>query len=319
MSVLRRVARRVSRILITITVLCGVVLSVFIVADSPNQQLKSASTPPGTASQVEALVAASIHIQRASAAVLRDVANASNDTWATEFDIPSGTVCVTRTQCVYGDRSGARTIVLYGDSHARQWLPALNTVAINHHARLVLLGQNGCPVVTLDFSGTYYLPSCTETQAKSLSVIKSLHPEMVIVADSTNDHIFTESEWEIGIETTLSSLEPLALRVVVLQDPAVFTTSPPMCISQFPTDIQTRCSIDIPNPNNPILANAEQLAAKASHVPYILTQQWFCTATLCSPVVGNFLTHFDISHITASYSAYLTAVLAEALKPYFTN
>lgn len=297
-------------------VAAGVVIGVIVTSRPIATTPAAAVPPPGSPRQVAALVASSVNIERADATVLRAVANADNDTFAVEFHMPPGTICDRPTQCVYGDRTGTRTLVLYGDSHARQWLPALATIARERRDRLVLLGQNGCPVVTMDFAGTTYLPSCVTTQRTSLRVIAALHPATVIVADSTNDHEFTKAQWTAGLDRTLTSLLALHLRVVVLQDPTVFTASPPVCVSQHPNAIQTACAVDNPNPGDPILATAEQAAAAASHVPYIWTDQWFCTPTRCSPVVGNFLTHFDVSHITASYATYLTTVLGDALAPY---
>jgi hypothetical protein len=282
------------------------------------QARSTGHTTPGTVSQVRALVAASIKIKNANAKVLAEAANAGKDNWAGEFKIRPGTACVTATQCVYGDLSGTKTVVLYGDSHARQWLPALNTVAIDQDARLVLLGQDGCPMVSVDFAGSkVYSSSCTATQADAFRVIRSLSPEMVILGDSTFDTGFSRAKWEAGLKATFKAIAPTGAQIVVLQDDTEFTVAPPACISRYPTKIQTECSVDNPNYMMPILTTAERAEANASHVPYIWTQQWLCPASRCSPVVGNFITHFDRGHITASYATYLTGVLAAALRAYF--
>jgi hypothetical protein len=313
---------RASRHLVSVTVLTGCVLisSLVLYAVSPAPATTPGTPPPGTPSQVQALVAASTQIKRANAAVLKEVSTAGKDTWAVEFKIAPDTSCLRATQCDYGDKSGPKTIVLYGDSHARQWLPALNTIAANADARLVLLGQDGCPVVSLDLSRYAQYPStCAKTRTTSLRVIKSLHPALVILADSTEFVGISRASWEHGLEATIKTISTTGAKVVVLQDDTEFSQAPPACISRFPTQIQHECSVDNPNPMVPIITSAERAAAKAVGVPYILTQQWLCPVGHCSPVVGNFLTHFDRGHLTASYATYLTTVLDDALLPYLPS
>jgi peptidoglycan/LPS O-acetylase OafA/YrhL len=47
--------------------------------------------------------------------------------------------------CTYGDKSSDKTIVLYGDSHAAQWFPALEKLANENGFKLVSLTKSACP------------------------------------------------------------------------------------------------------------------------------------------------------------------------------
>jgi SGNH domain (fused to AT3 domains) len=47
--------------------------------------------------------------------------------------------------CVYGNRSSEITVVLFGDSHAMQWFPALNRIAKERDWRLLGLTKATCP------------------------------------------------------------------------------------------------------------------------------------------------------------------------------
>ncbi|HVX32057.1 MAG TPA: SGNH hydrolase domain-containing protein, partial [Solirubrobacterales bacterium] len=47
--------------------------------------------------------------------------------------------------CVYGDTRGHRTLILFGDSHALQFFPALEVVAERNRWRLVVLTKRECP------------------------------------------------------------------------------------------------------------------------------------------------------------------------------
>ena len=46
--------------------------------------------------------------------------------------------------CLYGDRSGHRTLILFGDSHALQQFPALEVVAERNRWWLVVLTKREC-------------------------------------------------------------------------------------------------------------------------------------------------------------------------------
>jgi peptidoglycan/LPS O-acetylase OafA/YrhL len=48
-------------------------------------------------------------------------------------------------ECVYGNPSSKTTVVLFGDSHAMQWFPALNELAKERDWRLVGLTKAACP------------------------------------------------------------------------------------------------------------------------------------------------------------------------------
>jgi peptidoglycan/LPS O-acetylase OafA/YrhL len=48
-------------------------------------------------------------------------------------------------ECVYGNPSSKTTVVLFGDSHAMQWFPALNEFAKERNWRLVGLTKAACP------------------------------------------------------------------------------------------------------------------------------------------------------------------------------
>jgi hypothetical protein len=197
------------------------------------------------------------------------------------------------------------------------WLPALNSFAIAHSAKIVVLGEDGCPWAKVNFKGTHYMTSCTTSATDSINVILALKPKLVILGDSTFATGISKTKWITAAEATLKAIAPSKAKVVVMEDMTEFTEAPPTCLSRYPTNIQHECSVNNPNHSMAIDPAAEQTAAKAEKVPYLLDQQWFCTSTRCSPVVGNFVTHFDRGHITASYATYLTTVLSTAILPYF--
>ena len=51
--------------------------------------------------------------------------------------------------CIYGVPSASTTVVVYGDSHAAQWMPAIDAIGKVRLWRIVLLIKTGCPAVNL--------------------------------------------------------------------------------------------------------------------------------------------------------------------------
>ena len=74
--------------------------------------------------------------------------------------------------CTYGDRSSSKTIVLYGDSHAAQWFPALEKIANENGFKLVSLTKSACPApeVKKVQIGAYKNRDCFKRRENSIKV-----------------------------------------------------------------------------------------------------------------------------------------------------
>ena len=86
------------------------------------------------------------------ATMAADLPASSND-WPSRVFPSLGPVgtdhCVAATSCVFGDSRSRQTIVLFGDSHAVMWLPAIEPAAARRHWRLIVLWQPTCPVARI--------------------------------------------------------------------------------------------------------------------------------------------------------------------------
>jgi len=279
----------------------------------------SASTPPspGNATAVAANVAASSKINSLPSSLLASVSGATNDSaWV---NYPAlGTGCSSATSCVFGDTSSSTTIVLFGDSHAAMWLPALDQIASSHHERLVVLWHGMCPVATLDVNAPAfgYPNACNNARAQSISLIHSLAPKLVIIGEKTAGvpgmhGTYTAKDWLPSLKASINAIKSPSTKVAVLEDTASFPQLVPTCLSIHPTSVQ-KCGVYW-STTKPGLQATQQQAATATGSLYVQTDKWFCTKT-CSPVIGSFIAYMDGTHISASYSVYLSGVLDSALK-----
>jgi hypothetical protein len=268
-----------------------------------------ATVTPGTSAQVAATVAASTSITKLPTDLFDQLPKEPQQNAAVVFHIP--TDCNKPNECVYGDKTAKKTVVLFGDSHIRMWLPPLNEMALAGKFRLVVLGQNGCPVITATLPGTW--SDCATTTEKVVSVINEMKPVTVIMADRTSWlSVVSDAQWQSDLETTFASLAPSKAKVVMIGDIQVFTTNVISCLAAEHKDVQ-KCSVHNPNPGEPGHESAEVAAATADSVPYINPNSWLCTPSTCSPVIGHFLAYWDSYHVSVPYSEYLELVLKTAL------
>jgi hypothetical protein len=56
-----------------------------------------------------------------------------------------GPLGVASEGCVYGETGSHTNVVLFGDSHAAAWFPAMELISTERHWRLVVLAKAGCP------------------------------------------------------------------------------------------------------------------------------------------------------------------------------
>jgi hypothetical protein len=253
---------------------------------------------PGSARQVKRLVAASVKIHSLTSVQDSALPNLAAQNADVLYQIP--TACTTDTACVYGTLTSSQTVVLYGDSHIRMWMPALLPNLAKD--RVVLVGQDGCTALAM--SG-----ACGTARADSLSVIAALHPSLTILADYTSAATVSGAQWKAGLE---SLLEQIGGKIVVIGDITQLNLSPQQCLSVDPSSVQ-KCAVSSPNLGHPGNEAAEVAATRALNVPYINPQNWLCTKK-CSPVIGPFLAYWDKVHISIQYAAYLSKVMGVALK-----
>jgi SGNH domain (fused to AT3 domains) len=264
---------------------------------------------PGSLKQVKAIVSASVKIHRLTSAMQAALPADVHDMASDVYHIPQS--CDTPTECVYGDPSATESVVLYGDSHAEMWLPAIDPIVTSDQLKLIFIGQRGCPVA--DVTAADRFGACEPARMTDISVINEIEPIAVILANRTT-YGFTPAEWQAGMATTLSALSTSGARLAIIGDIQVFNASVPLCLAANPTTIQ-RCSVANPNPRQPGQQAAEESAASAVGALYVNPIPWLCTARRCSPVVGSDIAYWDAFHVTVTYSSYLARVMAAALEP----
>jgi hypothetical protein len=275
---------------------------------------------PGSPKQVAALVAASHKIDVLPRDLDPAFENVGDNTPARYYAVTKNG-CTGVKQCVFGRLGSKTAVVLFGDSHAWMWLPALVNVASSDGFKLVLIWMPGCPAASLSVwnPDTHsVLTACNSFRSSSVALIKKLAPALVLLASRTTNmygahhELFSNAAWQAGLEKTIGALKTKATAVAVIGDITAFNVQLPECLATYPEHVQ-HCSVSNPNKEVDEHVAAERAAAKAEAVAYIDPQPWLCTKT-CSPVIGSMAAYFDSLHVTAVYAAYLSIEFQVALK-----
>ncbi len=222
--------------------------------------------------------------------------------------------------CVYGDPAGSRTVVLFGDSHAAQWFPSLERLALTRHWRLVELTKSSCSAADLLlWHDTLKRPytECETWRRAAIARIEQLRPGLVVVGSSFNYRPATPetdlpAQWRAAWDRTFDQLQGSGARVAAIADTPYMSGSVPECLAE-PANANHagNCTRSLRSS----LRGPEQRAvflAYAGRVTVIDPLSWFCTDA-CPPVVGNVLVYRDSNHMTTTYATLLAPLLGAKL------
>jgi peptidoglycan/LPS O-acetylase OafA/YrhL len=295
------------------------------VRDSPTTLPPAVATADTLDAQVNRLVVQSLASSQVPANLQPSLADAAGDIPAPFVDgCFNGFTDASVHSCFYADRSSSRTIILFGDSHAAMWFPAIDNIANQQHDALVVMAKATCPPLDISiFSPDLGRPytECTQWRAAELQRMTSLHPAVVILGFSreygiANDHVVVDGPaWLSGLSQMIKTIQrETGARVVVMGDDPYPQQSVPGCLSQNLADAGV-CAIPKHYPYyNPGGIPQEESIAASTGAGYVDTDPWFCAATACAVVVGNLLVYRDDNHITATYADWLTPVIGAHLE-----
>jgi len=236
------------------------------------------------------------------------------------------------TPCVYGDAGGAKTVLLIGDSHAAQWLPALLVLANKHHWRLLSLTKSGCPAPSTTVLKSEDRPdvSCNTWREAAFEAVESAHPDLVLVASRMDYHLdgswlikndTNRAIWRAGMVTSLERLRAGAGagagKVVLLGDTPQWAQPVARCLKDHPEDISL-CSNPRRNAVDTVRLANDASAAEEADVLYRRTTSLVCHYEPCPTIIDRWLISSDDDHLTPMYSRLIAPGL-DRLLPSFGN
>ena len=226
--------------------------------------------------------------------------------------------------CFFGDVSHPQsTVVLYGDSHAAQWFPAVVEIADAQHWRLATIIKPGCsPLRFKEEMIPRMVNVCEEWRRAATDDIEELHPDLVLVTsasrhpDAHAKMIEDMRVWEQGVRDTFTTLAKPGVKVRFIRDTPFADVDVPDCLAQAEWDGHTRCEGMSPaEALSPKVYAAEVKAAENfGNVKFLDLSDQMCGPDRCYLEVSGQVIYRDDDHLTASFSRSLAAVLFQRLR-----
>jgi hypothetical protein len=208
-------------------------------------------------------------------------------------------------RCEYGDLTSKRTIVLYGDSHAAQWFPALDLIGKKRGIKIVSLTKSACPSaeVIKELSSQYDVADCQAFRDSSVARIKQIKPLAVILAGmqpftAPYSDESAKSWWLAGERKVFNRIKDATQYPIYLTDTPLPRVDIPDCLVAGRGEA---C-----NTSRPVDPQVARGLLAINPTP------WLCSDK-CPAVIDGIIAYRDKSHLTVAMSEHLSSQLEISL------
>ena len=216
---------------------------------------------------------------------------------------------------MYGDKSGSFTIALVGDSHASQWFPALERLALHEGWKVVTFVKVSCPFVDFPVTNSALkreYRECADFNTATIKRLNEIKPDLTLVSMSRiaihplNDRDKSVAARGASIGRMLGRLPG---RVAIIVDTPYAGIDVPGCLASHLNEFRA-CDIGRGTAFSHDFGKTETIAAEASGAALIdLTAKFVPGPGPLPPVINNMIVYRDQAHMTATFSRSLAPAL----------
>lgn len=219
-------------------------------------------------------------------------------------------------RCVVGDETSDVVVGVYGDSHAAQWFPMFEKIAIKRKWKLIYYTKRGCPPAEIEVYssvlGKVYR-ECGPWRANVLDQMVEDGVKVVFVAHF--DRLLSaetkippwQKEWRAGLRGTFEALEARGIVPVLMEDTPWPGQDVPTCLSRNFADVDA-CSQPVGQAYRDDMYEVRRdFQREGKNVLWV--RQMFCTSTVCPNIVGNLLMYRDDNHVTVTYASFIAPLV----------
>lgn len=227
--------------------------------------------------------------------------------------------------CTFGDRVAGTNVALIGNSHAAQWLPAIELIAAQENWRVTTYLASQCALADVRQSFTPLASSeaCSDWGAEVTERVSQGKFDLVIMSNKMSrgvrgfDLPASAARYRQGYANILRPLQQAGLPVIGIRDTPSPAFDVPQCLAAHTDDYSvcdgTRAAWLPPEPLFQAVA-----ALQDSQMTLVDMTDLICNGETCSAAVGGVPVYFDLSHLTATYAKtlapYLRAEILRALQ-----
>lgn len=233
-------------------------------------------------------------------------------------------------QCAYGDTRSPVTVVLFGDSHAAQWFPALDRAGKERGWRVVSWTKSSCPAASIDIFyarlGRIYV-ECREWREAVIERIVALRPAAVVISNwggyvgaqgQATEWQVTADQWAAGVESTVRRITGAGARALLVIDSPAPGYDVPSCLSRVawsPWMHQRPCDFSRARGTHAVTRRIDiETAARMVDVATIDPAGLICDEQRCSTERDGLVLYRDAHHLSLRFAASLGTVVADAIQ-----
>jgi peptidoglycan/LPS O-acetylase OafA/YrhL len=235
-------------------------------------------------------------------------------------------------QCDYGDRQSPTAVVLFGDSHAEHWFPALELIADEKRYHLLTLLKASCPaarVQVYNVSLKRQDVECSKWREAALQRILQLRPSLVVLSEADGPvinharparlggHLVSAQEWEEGVRSTVSYLDSHGVRTLVIADVPRAGFDVPICLSRAAAH---RWATQDCEPTREAALNEDARQAENTAILGLTNTRLvdfadkLCAGLFCQSVIDGEVVFRDSNHLTSNFARKLAPYLEREIE-----
>jgi peptidoglycan/LPS O-acetylase OafA/YrhL len=220
-------------------------------------------------------------------------------------------------ECTLGDTSSGRVLVLAGDSHAEQWLPALDSTGRVLGLKVITHILAACPpwpIRVRHYYDEYEDLECERHQRRLASLVAETNATALVLASTVGDAdrmigpLTPEDRarlWHEGVKQLFDSI-PGRVRVVIVEKSPHFAFDPVGCLARSAFWRTTPACDEAYGTATGMEAEYTKLEANAasgeSRIQMFPTVAPLCRGRSCPAVDGGVVVFRDRFHLTPRYT-----------------
>jgi peptidoglycan/LPS O-acetylase OafA/YrhL len=235
--------------------------------------------------------------------------------------------------CVFANASSSHNLLLFGDSHARQWFNPLRSIAESRGWKLTTMVKATCPAADIapPELASDLVTNCQVWRAEAMRRIVQMRPSVVFVANASYylgrngknaSRSISLDAWREGTRRTLEALTNSGLTVVSVRDNPLPPFDVPTCLQRSArhTWYPVNCEVEKSAALNPSIFEAEKAAAHGlPGIHFLDFTDHFCQGETCPVIQGNTVMYRDDNHLTGKFASSLMPAIAAQLDPILTS
>jgi hypothetical protein len=202
----------------------------------------------------------------------------------------------------------AKTILVLGDSHAQQWLAAIDAVGKQKGWRVYSMLRAGC---RYSISAQGRSVPCDSYNAAVTEEVTDNPPDAIMTVGTVAAVSSPAEKLSPDLEATAKFWTGKHVDVVAIRDNPRYNFNIAECVATKGAD-----SPECRRAERDVLAAKSPLAALRGRIPglsFVDMTDLICDGTICPGVVGNTFVYKDNNHLTRTYVASMSSVFGQRL------